>query len=234
MLKKSKISSKKLNKLIICDLDGTLVDSLVDITTAANAVRSHFDCSLVSAEQVRDWIGDGVTMLVKRLMADTGISADGALDVFRSAYEQHMLDTTAPFKGIIAGLDELDNHGYQAGILSNKGVQACRAVLAGLPELNRRMVFVYGGDSFSARKPSPVPVQQILGETGFSTEDAVMVGDSPNDLLAGRGAGVQTAAVLYGYTDPESLRECEPDTVIAHPGEFAVRLYSLFQEVRSR
>lgn len=230
MSKKSEISSKKLNKLIICDLDGTLVDSLGDIATAANAVRSHFDGSPVSADQVRGWIGDGVSMLVKRLMADTGIPDKEALEVFRVVYEEHMLDTTAPFPGTIDSLDKLIGQGYQAGILSNKGEQACRAVLAGLPELKRRMSFVYGGDSFSARKPSAVPIHEILRRAGVSKEDAVMVGDSPNDLVAGQSAGIRRAAVLYGYTAADVLEDCAPDARIAHPGELAARILALYQE----
>ncbi len=223
-----------MNKLIICDLDGTLVDSLNDIHTAANAVRSHYGYSDVTRDSVRSWIGNGVHVLVEQLMADTTIAVEDALADFRRTYEEHMLDTTRPFPGIIAAMDRLIREGFAIGVLSNKGEQACRKVLQGIPELGCRMSFIYGGDSFPERKPSPVPIRRILQETRVPMKCAVMLGDSPNDISSGKAAGTHTIGVLYGYTDADRIRSCRPDRIVEQAQQLPEHVCELFQGIRCR
>lgn len=207
-----------MNKLIILDLDGTLVDSLADIHAAANHMLTFFGIAEATKETVRGFVGDGTRVFVERLLAGNDQrDTDRALRVFHDYYRAHSLDQTHPYPGMDRVLDELEATGWTVGVLSNKDTHLCKAVISQLPELTGRFSFVFGGDSFDRRKPSPEPVERILKMTGINRERAVMVGDSSNDVGAGQNAGIHTIAVSYGFTDREELMALAPDRIVDVP-----------------
>lgn len=207
-----------MNKLIILDLDGTLVDSLADIHAAANHMLAHFGIAEACRETVRGFVGDGTRIFVERLLnGSERPDTDTALQVFHDYYRAHSLDQTHPYPGMDQALDELAASGWTLGVLSNKDTHLCQAVINHLDSLRGRFSFVFGGDSFDRRKPDPEPVEHILKLTGIPRERAVMVGDSSNDVGAGQNAGIRTIAVSYGFTDRDVLIELGPDRMVDGP-----------------
>lgn len=177
------------------DLDGTLVDSLQDLTTAINGLRGELDLAPLSLATVKSYVGDGATMLVQRALPE-GAFTDDLLQDFLDRYRRHLLDHTRPYAGIPAFLDSLQ--GTPMGVVTNKPLDMAEEVLRGL---NLRPYFgtVIGGDSCTQKKPHPAPVRQALAELGSSPASAVMIGDHRTDLIAGQSAGARTCFCSWGF-----------------------------------
>jgi phosphoglycolate phosphatase len=196
-------------RLLIFDLDGTLIDSLADLTDATNHMLAQFGRSLLVEEQVRLLVGQGARSLVARAMP--GASDDeierGLAD-FLAYNEAHIADRTCPYPGVVETLARLRDGGYPMAIISNKNVALCRKILAILG-IEDFFAAVLGADSLSTRKPSPEPVLKLVRDFGVVPADAVMVGDSINDIEAGRGAGTVTVGCTWGYGDISELAEAD-------------------------
>lgn len=188
-------------KLIIFDLDGTLSDSLADLTDATNQMRRHFNLADLTVEHVRKLVGEGARKLVERALP--GASEDEieeGLHIFLSYNDTHIADKTRLYPGVKESLDELKKRGKLLAVISNKNVALCQKLLAVLG-VDGYFAAVLGADSLPFRKPSPAPLMKLLDDFSVSADEALMVGDSINDIAAGKGAGVTTVGCSYGYGD---------------------------------
>jgi phosphoglycolate phosphatase len=211
-------------RFLIFDLDGTLIDSRLDLIHSVNAMLRHFRLAELPGDVVASYVGDGAPMLVRRALgdpSDEGFFKQG-LDYFLSYYREHKLDHTTVYDGIKDALTRIRSSmrpPRQMAVLSNKPVMPARAIVEAL-DLNDFFVSVYGGNSFSTKKPDPLGVNNLLNETGHSVEDSIIVGDSSIDIVTGRNAGIWSCGVSYGFA-PQTLSIAPPDVLIDRPGELA-------------
>jgi phosphoglycolate phosphatase len=196
-------------ELLVFDLDGTLVDSELDLANSVNAMLQEIGRKPLSVERIASYIGQGVAVLVRRALG-TGAAPDDverAKEIFLKHYREHMLDHTAPYPGVREALVDLGNH--KMAVLTNKPVHFSRAMLSGLG-LAGCFLQVYGGNSFENKKPDPIGLNRLMEETQVPASRTMMIGDSISDVLAGRNAGVWTCGVNYGFGAP-TLDEAPPD-----------------------
>jgi phosphoglycolate phosphatase len=195
--------------LIVFDLDGTLVDSLPDIAAAGNYALGRLGLPEQPLPVYQKVIGGGEKNFVRRLL---GLDRQGlyeqALAFYLEYYSQHPGDHSRVYPGVAATLAQLSP--VTKAVLSNKRADLARQVvqLMGLAEFFEA---VRGGDSYGALKPSPEGLAALIRELGRDPARTFMVGDKPEDVLAGRGAGARTVALTCGYGDPEALAVATPD-----------------------
>jgi phosphoglycolate phosphatase len=210
-------------KLVIFDLDGTLIDSRMDLIRSVNAMLQHFRHPELPGEIVASYVGDGAPMLVRRALGDPDDEHffKQALEFFLSYYREHKLDHTRVYDGIPEALKQIQSNGTvrKMAVLSNKPVHPSRAIVEALG-LAEFFVQVYGGNSFETKKPDPLGVHTLLKETNTAPEQAMIVGDSSIDVLTGRNAGIATCGVTYGFA-PHTLCEAPPDVTVNSPHELA-------------
>ena len=206
-------------KLIIFDLDGTLVDSRLDLIASVNAMLREFRRAELPGDVVASYVGDGAPMLVRRALGDPEDEGffKHALEFFLTYYRAHKLDHTTVYEGIPEALKQIESNGSERkmAVLSNKPVNPSRAIVDALG-LGKFFVRVYGCNSFETKKPDPLGVKTLLRETGTAPERAMIVGDSSIDVLTGRNAGIATCGVTYGFA-PHTLCEVPPDVVVETP-----------------
>ena len=211
-------------RLLIFDLDGTLVDSRDDLANSVNAMLRNFERPELPHDVIATYIGDGAPMLVRRALGDPddeGFVAD-ALHYFLAYYREHKLDFTYVYDGVFASLDALQAELPRAkmAVLSNKPVNPSRAIVDALG-LGKYFFQVYGGNSFHTKKPDPHGALALLDEAGgVRPEEAVMVGDSAIDVLTARNAGMYSVGCLYGLA-PHTLETCPPDILVDGAAEWA-------------
>jgi phosphoglycolate phosphatase len=208
-------------KLVIFDLDGTLIDSRLDLIHSVNAMLRHFNRPELPGEVVASYVGDGAPMLVRRALGDPADEKffKAGLEYFLNYYREHKLDYTHVYAGIPEALEQIRSNGSQRkmAVLSNKPVNPSRAIVDALG-LADFFVKVYGGNSFDTKKPDPLGVKTLLEETGTAPGNAMIVGDSSIDILTGRNAGISSCGVTYGFA-PHTLCEVPPDVVVESPRE---------------
>ncbi|WP_246525677.1 HAD family hydrolase [Geomobilimonas luticola] len=196
-------------KLIIFDLDGTLVDSLDDLTDATNHMLALAGRPALTREGVRQLVGQGARRLVERaLINGTEDEVEQGINAFLTYNGAHLADRSHPYPGVRETLDALQGRGLPLALISNKNVALCRGLLKVLG-LDGYFAAVLGADSLPFRKPSPEPLFKLLRDFSTSPTTAIMVGDSVNDVAAGRGAGVVTVGCTYGYGDLAELRDAD-------------------------
>jgi phosphoglycolate phosphatase len=218
-------------RLLVFDLDGTLIDSRLDLIHSVNAALRHIGRPELDGEVIASYVGDGAPTLMRRALGDgtdEGLLRT-ALEYFLGYYRLHKLDHTTVYEGIPEILASLAQSSHdspangsrsngrqrQMAILSNKPVNPSRDIVRALG-LNDYFVRIYGGNSFATKKPDPLGVKIILQETGVPPEQALMIGDSSIDVLTGRNAGVWTCGVSYGFA-PHTLDVVPPDVLIESP-----------------
>ena len=212
-------------RLLVFDLDGTLIDSRLDLIHSVNAMLRHIGRPELDGDIIASYVGDGAPALVRRALGDTDTDDEAlfraAMEYFLGYYRVHKLDHTTVYEGIpevLARLADSSNGApRQMAVLSNKPVNPSRLIVQALG-LGDFFVRVYGGNSFTTKKPDPLGVQTILQETGVAADEALMIGDSSVDVLTGRNAGLWTCGVTYGFA-PHSLEEVPPDVLIENPRE---------------
>jgi phosphoglycolate phosphatase len=215
-------------RLLIFDLDGTLVDSRLDLANSVNATLRHFERPELPCDVIAGYIGDGAPMLVRLALGDPDDTQllDQALAFFLSYYREHKLDHTTVYEGVHDALAAI-RFSRSAGqalertfaVLSNKPVHPSRAIVQALG-LAEFFVQVYGGNSFPTKKPDPMGARTLLEEAGVKPEEAMIIGDSDIDVLTGRNAGLWTCGVRYGFA-PHSLESAPPDVLVDSPAELA-------------
>lgn len=201
-------------ELFIFDLDGTLIDSKLDLAHAVNATRAHLDLPPLEHELIYSYVGNGAPVLIRRALGPHASEeqVSYALEYFLGYYREHMLDYTVLYPGVRETLEKLDNGERRLAVLTNKPVRISAAILDGL-NVGRHFFRVYGGNSFDQKKPHPIGIETLLREAGARKERTLMVGDSAVDIQTARNAGISCCGVTYGF-QPESLAEFPPDFLI--------------------
>jgi len=194
-------------KLIIFDLDGTLVNSIADITNALNYAIGPYGFEQLTIERTTSLVGEGVTRLIEKLVGRKAADLkDVVLKRFLEYYSEHLTDFTVAYPGVRETLEMLGP--YRKAVISNKREDLSKRLLENLG-LSGYFDVIWGSDSVPEKKPSPAPVLGMLKKISCRSEEAVMVGDSNYDIEAGRAAGVRTVAVSYGYRHISLLKDAD-------------------------
>jgi phosphoglycolate phosphatase len=208
-------------RAVLFDLDGTLLDTVLDLHAAANGMLADLGRGPVPIEDIRAYVGRGIPNLVKRILAGNLAAADdpapppeAALAGFRRHYGEVNGRAAKPFPGVIAGLNALKAKGLPLGVITNKAMAFTPPLLerTGLAPF---MSVTVSGDQLPRAKPDPMPVVWACGRLGVSPADTVLIGDSINDFKAGRAAGCRVWLVPYGYNEGQDVRGLNCDAIVA-------------------
>ncbi len=225
-------------KLVIFDLDGTLIDSRLDLVHSVNAALRHIGRPELPEDVIASYVGDGAPILIQRALGGEQVPeavVRRGLEFFLSYYREHKLDHTTVYAGIAEALAAIRNSNdssaeagsgesgdgppRQLAVLSNKPVIPSRAIVDALG-LGRFFSQVYGGNSFASKKPDPEGAHALLKEFGVPPQNSAIIGDSHVDIQTGRNAGMVTIGVTYGFA-PHTLQDAPPDVLVDHPAELA-------------
>jgi len=199
--------------LLIIDLDGTLVDSQHDIARAVNETLAVFEHEPLPLSTIAQYVGTGVRGLLDRLLVfGRGIESKIVIDAFRECYGARLTQETVLYPGVLETLAHFAHK--KKVVLTNKEDCFVAPILEGLG-LAPHFVAHYGRDAFSDRKPSGLPIKRIGEIHGVSPSKALMIGDTPVDIMAGRAAGSYTCGLLFGYGSAKDLRSTNPDLLLS-------------------
>src|ERR1700678_1029391 len=216
-------------RLIVFDLDGTLIDSRQDLCNSVNATLEHFGLLALPDDVIASFIGDGAAMLIRRALAVPGELPAGspvpeeaffeeAFAYFLAYYRAHKLHFTQVYPGVLESLEALkrrpDGSARPMAVLTNKPVGPARAICEGLG-LSRYFFKIYGGDSFATKKPDPLGLITLMAEASAEPRETLMIGDSDVDIRTARNAGTWALGCSFGLA-PETLEEVEPDAIADH------------------
>jgi len=204
----------------IFDLDGTLVDSVPDITRAINLALKALKRPTCEEGDVRHWIGNGAKALVRRAVS-SGFRP--TIDVpqrlleethtqFLKYYSDTLCESSTLYPGVKETLAELKSIGYPLAIATNKPARFIAPICETL-EINTFFSICVGGDSLPEKKPSPLPLAHLCHQLNKQAHHCIMVGDSKNDILAAKAAGMRSIGLTYGYNYGESISQYRPDWV---------------------
>ena len=207
--------------LLVFDLDGTLIDSKLDLAHSVNAMLDFMQRPALEHKVIYAYVGNGAPMLVRRALGLEIIETDfePAYDYFIRYYAQHCLDNTRLYPGVREALDRFHAEQTTMAVLTNKPVRISTQIIRQLG-LGDHFFRVFGGNSFEQKKPDPIGINTLLSETGLPREKAMMVGDSGVDVRTARNAHVHSCGVSYGF-QPESLKEFPPDILVDDLRELA-------------
>ena len=207
--------SIKNKKLIIFDLDGTLIDSASDLTISINFMLKKLDKKTFLEKEIRSWLGDGARELVKRALKKSSEDEEfqTALKIFLSHYEKNYCNLTKLYPNVFQTLKILKEQGYILSIVTNKPYKFVKPILKKLNILEN-FSLILGGDSLPLKKPDPSPLLEVCKHFNIPTSKAVMIGDSKNDILAAKSAGIECIALTYGYNFNEDINKYNPNKKI--------------------
>ncbi|MGP8270490.1 MAG: HAD-IA family hydrolase [Terracidiphilus sp.] len=227
-------------KLLVFDLDGTLIDSAQDLCNSVNAALAHVGYSPLPDPVIAGFVGNGVPMLVRRSLAYKNGGNIDQLDetliartqaFFLDYYREHKLDFTYAYEGVLESLKALrELHDSPGGnprimaVLTNKPVRPSKGICEGLG-LADYFLHIYGGDSFQTKKPDPLGLRTLINEAGALPEETVMIGDSKVDVQTARNAGAWSIGCAFGF-GPQNLMETPPDVLVDSPAEWTAALTS--------
>lgn len=209
-------------QLLIFDLDGTLVDSAPDLANAINQMLKVLGLTVFPNEQIRSWVGNGAQVLVERALSgsstispnlDRDIAAQ-ALSTFLAIYRENVCIDSVLYPDVLETLNALQLRQYRMAIVTNKPVEFVEPILQ---KLGLAGVFetVLGGDSLSAKKPDPMPLNHLSQTLAIAPAQCLMIGDSKNDIVAAKNANIESVGLTYGYNYGEDISTYQPD-FIAH------------------
>lgn len=199
-------------KLLIFDLDGTLVDSRLDVANAIRHAWEQLGRAPPPHEVIYRFVGNGIQRSIERIL---GIQApdriEQAIQLYRLHYDQHLLDHTVLYPHVEETLDAFSHK--KKAIISNKRQEPSVAILKGLG-ISHHFNMILGGDQVEEKKPAPEAVLRALDQLEVAPREAIIIGDSPDDIQAGRAAGLFTCGVTYGFHPKECLLAEKPDYLI--------------------
>ncbi len=196
-------------RLVLCDLDGTLIDSAEDIRASVNYGMETCGLGPVTLEETKASVGEGVSLLIDKILTlkkAAGVDREKLVHAVLEYYAAHPLVNTTPYPGVRETLERLG--ACKKAVISNKLTDFAKKILEAL-DLLKHFEIVAGVDSAPERKPSPVPILRVLSLLGVAPHEALIVGDSIYDIAAGRSAGIRTVAVTYGYGAPGFSEGCD-------------------------
>ena len=207
--------------LLIFDLDGTLIDSVPDLALAVNSMLKDIGRSPFSEVVIRTWVGNGAQTLVKRALSGSATITpnietalfEKALKIFLDAYQKSVCQSTQPYPNVISTLEALQDQGYRLAIVTNKPIAFVKPILETL-HLLEYFEYYIGGDSLPLKKPNALPLLHVCEQFKVSVDNALMVGDSKNDILSANSAGMQSIGVTYGYNYNEPISYYNPTLVV--------------------
>ena len=206
-------------KMILIDVDGTLVDSVPDLAYCVDAMMERLGHRPHGEAAVRNWVGNGVERLVRRALIG---KLDGepeeadfqrAYPIFLDLYAQNTSKRSLLYPGVREGLDWLSAAGYPLGCVTNKAAQFTLPLLKDLGVIDR-FAIVISGDTLPKKKPDPLPLLHAAEHFGVAATDSLMIGDSVSDVKAARAAGFKVICMSYGYNHGQDIREAQPEAVI--------------------
>lgn len=198
--------------LLMFDLDGTLVDSMADLTQSANYVRRSFGLAPLSVGEMRQFVGDGAWILVERSMPELSlIQRQEALQLFRTHYARHCTDFTVPYPGCLQVLRHFRRK--KIAVVTNKPDPMSRQILDAYG-LSPHIGLLVGGDTARQIKPAAGHLQQVLDWAGCPAGNSLMIGDGRNDVEAAAAAGVACCGVLFGIGNPAGSHGEQPAFLI--------------------
>jgi phosphoglycolate phosphatase len=206
-------------KMVMIDLDGTLIDSVPDLAAAANRMLADLKRPEWDMAHYRAWIGNGVPRFVKRaLTGEMQAEPDAklyeqALALFRMHYAAAVSDLSRPYPGVVEALERLKAQGFSLACITNKAEAFTLPLLRNL-DLYKYFQLVLSGDSLPKQKPDPLPLRHACAHFGIDSSHGVLVGDSSNDVQAARAAGMPVICVTYGYNHGHDIRQSLPDAVV--------------------
>lgn len=212
------INTKPL-KLIMFDLDGTLIDSVPDLANAVDAMLVDLGREPAGQDAVRHWVGNGAAMLVKRALSAKMVPDETEAILFNKAHQlflEHYRDISGQesvlYPHVKEILQKLRQSTYYLAVITNKPEQFTPALLKAhdLPDFD----MILCGDSLPEKKPHPAPLLHCMETLACGTDESVMVGDSVSDIKAAKAAGVPVVCVNYGYNQGEDLSAYQPDALI--------------------
>jgi phosphoglycolate phosphatase len=211
-------------KLVIFDLDGTLIDSRLDLVHSVNAALRHIGRPGLPDDVIASYVGDGAPILIQRALggdaADEPLVRKG-LEFFLAYYRAHKLDHTTVYEGIQDALARIQHSTNgtprKMAVLTNKPFKPSRAIIEALG-LGPFFAQIYGGNSFPTKKPDPEGARTLLEENDVQPEHAAIIGDSHVDVRTGRNTGMWTIGVTYGFA-PHTLSSDQPDVFVDTPRE---------------
>ena len=218
-------------KLLVFDLDGTLIDSAQDLCNSVNATLAHFALKHLEDAQIEGFIGDGALMLVRRALAfehGSPVSEEfleTAYKFFLDYYRAHKLDFTYAYEGVLealAALKDLHEQPRTMAVLTNKPVRPAQDICAALG-LAPYFLHIYGGNSFATKKPNPEGLLALMAEAGAKPAETVLIGDSMVDVQTARNAGVWSIGCTFGLA-PETLKSHQPDVLVDSPKDWTTAL----------
>src|SRR5579863_7316816 len=199
-------------RVLVFDLDGTLIDSETDLANSVNATLKHMGREPLPLEPIASYVGQGAPRLIEQALGPdaTAEQCQTGLQHFLAYYREHMLDHTVTYPGVREALAALD--GVAMAVLTNKPVRFSQRILEGLG-LARYFRFIYGGNSFETKKPDPAGMYRLLGDFQAEARQVMLVGDSEVDVQTARNAGTWACGVTYGLGS-ERLATCPPDLLV--------------------
>lgn len=218
-------------KLVLIDLDGTLVDSVPDLTYCVDEMMKALGKPVWGEAKVRMWVGNGVERLVMRALTNElwidpePAELQQALSIFMELYAKNTSQRSNLFDGVVDGIDYLKSNGFKVGCVTNKA-EAFTVPLLKDMGIYSCFDLVVSGDTTPKKKPDPMPLLYAAEKLGVAPVDCLMVGDSMHDVQAARSAGFQVVCVPYGYNHGHDIREAKPDAVI----ESLAALKGLFEQ----
>lgn len=208
-------------KAVIFDLDGTLLNTLEDLTDSTNFALSKFNFPQKTIDQVRRYVGNGVQRLIERAIpgGSSNPNFEKCLNLFKEHYKENMFNKTAPYDGIIPMLKKLKSHKIRTAVVSNKFDDAvkglCKKYFDGLID------FCAGENELQGirKKPAPDTVLKVLKEFGIKSDDAIYIGDSEVDIQTAKNANIECISVLWGFKNKEFLINSGAQIIISKPDE---------------